>query len=105
MKVKNIFTNPVHGIKVGEVGELEDKHVSKMKIYKKLGMLEEVKQDSKKVEALLTTESSKSDFGKSNVETLKVFCADNNIEITEDAVKKDILEAIFKKLFEEESKK
>jgi hypothetical protein len=104
MKYKNIFTNPIAGIRPGGIGELEGKSSEKIKRLIELGMIEEAKGNDDKATIELTMESNKSDFVKSNVETLKVFCADNNIEITEDAVKKDILEAIFEELFEEESK-
>ena len=47
MKVKNIFTNPLHGIKPGEVGELPKNRESRIKQYVKYGMIELVEEKTK----------------------------------------------------------
>ena len=44
MKVKNIFTNPLHGIKPGEVGELPKNRESRINQYVKYGMIEIVEE-------------------------------------------------------------
>jgi hypothetical protein len=113
MKVKNTFTNPLHGIKPGEVGELPKNRESRIEQYVKYGMIEVVEEKKKvtpsnsdikkpseqnKVDGL-TMESSKSEFGKSKVDDLKAFCEKENIEIPEDANKKIIIEAIFEEVF------
>ena len=47
MKVKNIFTNPLHGIKPGEVGELPKNRESRINQYVKYGMIELVEEKAK----------------------------------------------------------
>jgi hypothetical protein len=45
MLVKNIFSNPLHGIKPGEEGELPKNRESRLKQYVKYGMLEIVGEE------------------------------------------------------------
>jgi hypothetical protein len=47
MKVKNIFSNPIHGIAPGEEGELPKNRESRLKQYVKYGMLEIVGEEVK----------------------------------------------------------
>ena len=48
MKYKNIFTNPIGGIRPNGIGELEGKSSEKIKRLIELGMIEEAKEEPKK---------------------------------------------------------
>jgi len=50
MRVKNVFTNPVAGIRPNGIGELDEKQSKKLARYIELGMLEEVKPKEVKQE-------------------------------------------------------
>lgn len=64
MRVKNIGTNPVHGIKPGETGELPKNRESRIGQYVKYGMLEKVEEPKKATEK--ATEPKKPEVEKSS---------------------------------------
>jgi hypothetical protein len=102
MLVKNIFSNPIHGIAPGEEGELPKNRESRLNQYVKYGMLEVIETKPKeKKKTDLTRESSKTDFGTSKVGALSEFCDKEGIEVPDGATKDILIKTIFKELFEQ----
>jgi hypothetical protein len=108
MLVKNIFSNPIHGIAPGEEGELPKNRESRLNQYVKYGMLEIVGEEVETEQPAetehqkqeLTNASSKTEFSRSKVGDLVSFCNKEGIDIEDGASKADVLDAIFKEYFQ-----